>query len=323
MKFILSALIIFWSVPVLAQEPALQGEFQLDMRNRLGFDYPYQRWDYPHTAALRLEASAKDQTHMGILVQRKYFATRIVEAQVERPLSSTFTLRAGLQRLPFGIYDWQETYRSGLIDYAMPRVDYGATGMEQSVTGLGGTIRQDRLQAEGVAFSGKGTTVWNTYTPYRGGAGRVQLFLPTDTILGLSHCSESQAKFGGGEQQVRMSGVDLRYTRPYLVLRGEVLQGTIAGLRYAGAYLDGFYRLPGLPAWTITARGERLRPTPSSPSTHQATLGVRWTIDSQWTTTVNWRGNDIGTKYLGSWVPQSGKHGDVLVQIYHRAPLAF
>src|SRR5690349_4140545 len=34
-------------------------------------------------------------------------------------------LQLGLIRLPFGIYDNRETYASGLIDYPMPRVDYG------------------------------------------------------------------------------------------------------------------------------------------------------------------------------------------------------
>ncbi|MBB6051921.1 hypothetical protein [Armatimonas rosea] len=200
----------------------------------------------------------------------------------------------------------------------MPRTDYGDSGVEQSVLGVGATVRHKRLLAEGVGFTGNGVTVWNDFTPRRGAGGRVQLFLPPDALVGLSHLSQSQVKFGGGERWVQLSGLDLRYARPYLVLRGEVIQGTLGGKRYEGAYLDSFYRLPGVPAWTVTARTETLKPSPSAPRIGQVTLGARWTITPEWSASLNWRRNDLTRTrtYPGTWVTPSGKHGTVLVQLY-------
>lgn len=317
-KALSTVVVVFASLPALAQTSSIQAELHLDARNKLGFQFPYQRYDSVHTTELRLQATLPQETKANVLVQRRYFSTRIVEASVERPVSSSTTLRAGLQRLPFGIYDWQETYRSGLIDYAMPRVDYGTSGVDQSVLGVGATVRRDRVQAEGAAFTGNGVTVWNDFTPRRGAAGRVQLFLPPDTIIGLSHVSQSQKRFSGGERWAQLSGLDLRYARPYLVLRGEVIQGTLGGRRYDGAYLDSYYRLPGLPAWTLTARTEALKPTPTAPRIHQLTLGARWTLTPEWSATVNWRQNNLTptNTYPGTWIAPAGKRGAVIVQLY-------
>ena len=300
----------------------MTGELQLDLRSKPRFDYHYQRWDTIHTGDLQLHATLDPRTQAGVLVRRRYFATRTVEAQAERRLSERDSLKVGLQKLPFGIYDSQETYRSGLIDYPMPRVDYGTSGIDQAVRGVGATVRRGRLLAEGAAFSGPGVTVWNGDLAYRGGVGRVQMFLPPSTIVGLSRCSESQVDRGDGSRRaVSLNGVDLRYARPFLVLRGEAIQGTIERRAYRGFYLDAYYRLPGLPAWTLTARGERLKPDPDSAAAHQSTLGARYTLDPRWTLTVNWRSNNINARYPSTWVPQSGRRGTVLLQVYHTIPL--
>jgi hypothetical protein len=334
-KIAIAALSLLLCVPAFGQSQTnqqtksvtVQGEIHLDARNKLGFDYPYQRWDSIHTAEMRLNATLPKETKINFFTQRKYFSSRISEANVEKTLSPQASVKVGLQRLPFGLYDLQETYRSGLIDYAMPRVDYGSSGMDQSVLGIGGTFQQGMTQLEGVVFTGNGVTVWNGYTPRRGVAGRVQRFIPSNTIVGLSYCSQTQKGFMGKEQGVTMGGIDIRYTRPYLVLRGEVMRGNLAGDHYQGAYkggyIDAYYRMPGLPAWTLTARTEQIKPSPMTQEAHQTTLGARWTMNPAWTVVANWRKNTIGTKYGGTWTRQSGKNGDFLFQIYHTIPFSF
>jgi hypothetical protein len=87
--------------------------------------------------------------------------------------------------------------------------------------------------------------------------------------------------------------------------------------------MDAYYRMPGLPQWTLTGRAEQIKPTPLTERVYQTTLGARWTASPTWTFTVNWRKNNIGTKYARTWVPQSAKGGDFLFQIYRTIPFAF
>ena len=73
-----------------------------------------------------------------------------------------------------------------------------------------------------------------------------------------------------------MTGLDLRYTKTQLLLRGEYLFGTLAGDHMRGWYLDAYYRLPQHEHWSLVARIERLKPGEDDPESRQFTLGVRY-----------------------------------------------
>lgn len=251
------------------------------------------------------------------MAQRKYFNTRVTLAEVSYAASRDVTFKTGFLRMPFGVYDWQETYRSGLIDYAMPRVDYGHTGVDFAVPGIGGTVRKGPLQLEATAYSGRSTDVWNDNQVKQGISGRVQWYAAPGILIGASRVSDEQRQQRRPTYFVNgLDGVDIRITRPYWMLRGEAIRGTIGGREYKGAYVDLYHRLPGLPDWTATARLEELHPDPRYRSARQITLGMRWTITPEWSATVNWRTNDIYRRYPGTWVQQSGPQGDFILQIY-------
>lgn len=291
-------------------------ELRLDIRSRLRPPSPYQRIDTLHTSELGLHAAPDGRTTIDVTVQRRFFETRITQFRVEREVSPHLSVAAGALRLPFGIHDPAETYRSGLIDYPMPRVDYGDYGVDRSAPGASARWEQGPWQALVGGFRGDGVNVWNDVNTVGGTVVRLQRHLPPTAIVGASRWSGHQSEYGGGRAPVALSGIDLRLAARYVVVRAEALWGRVDRQRHRGAYVDTFYRLPGLPDWTVAARGEWFHPDDRFRSARQATLGVRWTANPDWTLTLNWRGNDVGGKYPNTWVPQSGRRGDLILQVY-------
>ncbi|MFM7321208.1 MAG: hypothetical protein ACKO5K_06760, partial [Armatimonadota bacterium] len=173
------------------------------------------------------------------------------------------------------------------------------------------------FQFEGAAYSGRSTDVWNDNQVKQGFSGRVQWYPAPGVIVGFSRVSDDQRRQRRPTYFVNgLEGIDIRIARPYWMLRGEAIRGTIDGRAYTGAYLDAYHRLPGLQDWTATARIEQLHPDPRYRSARQLTLGVRWTVTPEWSLTLNWRANDIYGRYPRTWVQQSGPQGDFIFQVY-------
>ncbi|MDX1932187.1 MAG: hypothetical protein SFU56_06255 [Capsulimonadales bacterium] len=229
-------------------------------------------------------------------------------------------LQLGIVRLPFGIYDYRETYNSGLIDYPMPRVDYAFSAVDWGVPGAQWTGGSDRWQVEAARFNGNGAGVWSNLNGVDGTALRVQTFAPPGLVVGVSGWQGRQAAFPGQSERkpVRLIGADWRWARPYLLVRGEVLAGTLAGDPMRGAYLDLYYRLPDRVRWTLVARGEFLKPTSVAPTARQITLGGRWNVDADLSLALNWRRNNMDRAYGFTWTTVSGTRGEFLFQLLRR-----
>ena len=303
-----------------AQTPAAQktsGELDLDLRARIAA--VGHSGDELHAATLRLGMELAPGVRAHVYGTRQYGFFAAQEAVVEKDWGGAAGhAQAGLVRLPFGIYDPRETYASGLIDYPIPRGDYAYHSLDWGTPGVAWSGGPPTLQVEAAGFSGRGTGIWDNQATVRGGAARVQTYFG-DAILGLSRWDGSLQDVPASptNRPVHMTGLDLRYTKAQLLIRGEYLFGTLAGDHMRGWYVDGYYRLPQYEHWSLVARLERLKPDDDDAESRQITLGVRYVATREWTLAANWRHNN-GRAYSPNWTPASPKGGDVLLQAYRR-----
>ena len=304
---------------VRAQTPApvVTAEMDLDLRSRVAA--VGQSGSKLQSTALRLRTDLTPDVRLKFYVTHQYGAVGVQEAAVEKDWGGTAgRAQAGLVRVPFGIYDTRETYASGLIDYPMPRGDYYYHSVDWGVPGAAWSGGSDRLQVEAAAFGGRGSGIWNNQVRLQGAAVRAQTYAGT-AILGVSRWDGALQDVPTSPtlRRVGMTGLDLRYTRPQLLIRGEYLWGTLAGDRMRGWYVDTYYRLPGQERWGLAARLERLKPGDDYAESRQITLGIRCVATPDWTLAVNWRRNN-GPFYAPTWTPAAGRGGDVYFQAYHR-----
>ena len=304
-----------------APRPAVGGEIDLDLRSRVAAvgASGSKTGSRLHATTLRLRTDLAPDVHLRFYGTNRYGSPAVQEAVVEKEWGGTGgRAQAGLVRVPFGISDPRETYASGLIDYAMPRGDYAYHSVDWGAPGVAWSGGTAKLQIEAAGFGGRGTGIWDNQSRVRGAAVRAQTYAG-DLILGVSRWDGAlqDTPTSPGLLPVHVTGLDVRYTRPQLLLRGEYLFGTLAGDHVRGWYLDAYYRLPQSPHWSLVGRLERLKPGDDDPESHQITLGVRYVLSPDWTLAANWRRNN-GPFYAPTWTPSAGKGGDVLFQAYHK-----
>ena len=260
------------------------------------------------------QINAPNLTGMGARWNR--FITQ--DATLEKEWKSQ-RLQGGIVRIPFGLSDHRETYISGLIDYPLTRGDYALSSVDWGVPGVRWTGGSPNLQIDGAVFGGQASGLWNNLNNVQGAAVRAQTYTH-GVVMGLSYWNGSQStSFSrNGPQNTQMTGLDLRYTRPHLLIRGEYMLGRLAGDTMRGWYLDMYYHLPKFEKWTLTARLEQLKPSSDDPTAHQITLGVRYTLDKSWILAVNWRHNNGSVGYSPTWTPAAVHGGDVFFQLYRK-----
>ncbi len=241
----------------------------------------------------------------------------VQEAALDKQWKSGERLQMGIVRLPFGLYDNREMYASGLIDYPLIRGDYALQSINWGVPGVRFGGGSSKIQGEAVVFGGQSSGIWNNLNNTRGVDGRVQLYRG-NLILGLNHWSgsESSSLTASGEQATHLSGIDARYTLPHLLIRGEFMNGKLAGENVNGWYLDAFYHLPKYAKITLAARIEEFKPARDAAMSKQITFGARYNLTSEWIAAINIRRNN-GNNYPG-WTPASGKGGDLYFQLYRK-----
>src|SRR5579872_765593 len=234
------------------------------------------------------------------------FVTR--QAAIEH-ISGQQRFLAGNITLPFGLYDTEETYASGLIDYPLARVDKGFSSVDWFVPGVGFRGGSPALQIEAAGFGGQASGVWGNRNNVAGGALRLQSYYQ-GLIVGASRWDGSEStgfgKAAAGRLRTHLSGFDMRFTRPHLLVRGEYLFGTLGNAQTHGWYTDFYYHLPKYERWTIVARAEQFQPASNIRATDQVTLGARYTLDRNWIFAANWRRNN-GVRYGGTWTPTTGR----------------
>ncbi len=304
-----------------AQMPTAQGttvgELDLDLRARIAA--VGHSGDELHATTLRLGTELGQGVRFRTYGADRYGTLAAQEAVVEKEWGGNAgRAQAGLVRLPFGIYDPRETYASGLIDYPLARGDYYTHSVDWGVPGVAWSGGPPQLQVEAAGFSGRGTGIWDNQSLVRGVAARAQTY-SGGAIFGLSRWDGAlqDPTATPAIQSVHMTGLDLRYTKTQLLVRGEYLLGTLAGDHMSGWYADAYYRLPGHEHWSLVGRLERLKPGSDYAESRQVTLGVRWVATRDWTLAANWRHNN-GRVYSPNWNPAAPKGGDVLLQAYRR-----
>ncbi len=232
------------------------------------------------------------------------------QASVEREWGAQ-RLQLGVVRIPFGIYDTRETYASGLIDYPMVRTNWGWYSVNWGAPGFKWTGGGPALQWEASAFSGRGAGDWNNDNNMGGGAIRAQSYVH-GMVLGVSRWDGFVNS--NGKQQIHLTGLDMRLTRPHWIMKGEFLFGAMGNNTMHGYYVDFSYHVPRVAPVTLVARIEDMKGTLADPAAKQWTLGVRYTAGPGWILAANWRKNNFIEAH--SWAPASGKGGDVYFQVY-------
>ena len=255
--------------------------------------------------------NAKSLTTAGAVFNQ--FITQ--QANVEY-LAGKQSFSAGVVRLPFGLYDHRETYASGLIDYPLLRGDSALQALDWGVTGAKYTGFKGNTQWETSAFGGTGAGMWGNQNNVSGIASRLQTYYK-GVIVGLSRWDGSTSTAGKGQEGTHLTGVDVRYTRPHLLLRGEYMAGDHAGQKSHGFSIDAFYHLPKFERWTLSTRWEAFQPSTNTTTTRQLTVGVRYTLSKDWMLALNWRKNN-GPDYSPSWTPSSRAGGDFYFQAYRK-----
>jgi hypothetical protein len=175
-----------------------------------------------------------------------------------------------------------------------------------------------KLQGELAVFGGQASGVWGNRNNVKGTAFRLQTY-HRDLIFGVSRWDgrQSASLDAPGPQSTHMTGFDMRFTRPHLLVRGECMFGTLGGNSMRGWYLDLYYHMPKYERVTWTARLEEFQYAQNNPFNKQVTLGVRYTLDRNWILAVNWRRNNRAND-LRSWTPPTGRSGELFFQVYQK-----
>ncbi|MGO8671229.1 MAG: hypothetical protein ACLQVD_07695 [Capsulimonadaceae bacterium] len=332
----LIAFAILTAAPVLAQSPApVTGEVEFDVRvhpDTGSYPMSWGGWNSPpgygpeqsgghgidtslSRIISRLDADLGRGTTATVTDQHDYGADAVQEAVLSRDTGCGI-ISGGLVRLPFGIFDTRETYDSGLIAYPLVRSDYEYEGVDWGAPGAEWTGGSPWLQVQAAAFDGGAVGDWNNRNAANGGVVRLQTYSGS-LIVGASRWDGtlSPTDTFAARQVVQISGIDWRYTRPQLILRGELITGKVAGDDSFGWYEDVYYRLPPLPHCTLVARVEEFHPESDSPTGRQITLGIRYVLDRYSFAAFNWRRNNGRGMYLWSWAQPTTPSGDYLLQL--------
>lgn len=327
MLFCLSLLAVPHTVARAQELKPYSLQFNTDLRARIGSTGASKATAYDNAVGLGLrlapgwqfrytggQQNANGLTGYGGIFNK--FVTQ--EAALERQWASGLRMELGIVRLPFGLYDNREMYAAGIIDYPLLRGDYALQSVNWGVPGIRIGGGSPRLQGELAVFGGQSAGMWNNLNNTRGVAGRIQVY-QGNLILGVSHWNGSQSvsRRNPGERGTQVTGLDMRYTLPHLLLRGEYLAGNLGGERADGWYLDFYYHLPKYEKFTFVGRVEEFRPKSNSGIGKQWTLGLRYTLNSDWILALNWRRNN-GIPYSGTWTPPTTRSGDLFFQVYHK-----
>jgi hypothetical protein len=197
-------------------------------------------------------------------------------------------LRLGRFQVPFGIYNRSELYYVGLV-YAPVLKYYLSNGYQlaRSEHGLTFTRAAGPWQVETALFSDNGG-LGAVIPSGREGSIRVQRYLGP-VILGLNGMWEDGVEPESGSRgRARFFGLDLRASRPSLILRGEAVTGHVPGGWPWGYYLDVLYRPVALQRGTLVGRVETARGRRGyEPTYRRQTIGVKWEFGHGVTAAVN------------------------------------
>jgi hypothetical protein len=163
--------------------------------------------------------------------------------------------------VPFGISNRSELYYVGLINGPVIKYSQAEGGqLDRSGVGVGYLRSVGAGQVEAALFSSNGREGPTASS----GEGTIRLQRCVGpVILGLNglwgQTRDPQSKNRGA---VRFAGLDLRYSRPTLIVRGELVAGEVPDGCYQGFYLDLLYHPLSLHRFTLVGRTEAVQGLP-------------------------------------------------------------
>jgi hypothetical protein len=196
--------------------------------------------------------------------------------------------RLGYFEVPFGIHNRTELYYVGLISLPLIRYyPFQSPGIGRSASGVGylGSLGAWQLEA---ALFGHGGSIESLVPSGGEGAVRIQHY-SGPLILGISALRE---RVSAGDPDYRGTGyfygLDFRYSRPMLILRGELVAGNVPGGSPRGFYLDVLYHPSSFGRVTLVGRTEAVRGQPQIGRTYsRQTIGFKWLLVRGTTLAVN------------------------------------
>ncbi len=202
--------------------------------------------------------------------------------------SARSRLLLGRFQIPFGIYNRSELYYSGLINPPFVKY-YPQEGplLGRSEHGAAFVRAVGLWQIEAALFAQDGGL--STLVPSGGeGSIRLQRFMGP-LIVGVSGLrGHGYAPPEGRREAAWFTGIDVRYSRPQLVLRGEWITGSVPGASPHGLYVDLLYHPVRLHDFTFVGRTERVRGAPNNDVTYyRQTIGFKWDLGRGTTLAIN------------------------------------
>lgn len=297
-------------VPSAAADPIIvTGTADVDVRAGVDPSRSTSTRDYEEAIGGRAQVS--EHVDLNARAVHKYGSVVVSQATAGYNSGST-RAELGIITVPFGLYNNLETYTSGIIGNPLVRDSYSDHATTWSLPGVLVTQTTPSVQVTAAGFDGRAYSDWNGASSLSGGAVRAQAYTG-DLIVGVSGWAGSQNTIDYGRYGVTLWGVDARYSLSHLVVRGEYIHGLIGGDTLDGAYVDTYYRLPGVETVTLVNRLEYARLAADIPYLRQWVVGARWTFSRGWFTAAN-----LKLSNAGKWYDTTGFKGQRLVfQIYH------
>jgi hypothetical protein len=163
--------------------------------------------------------------------------------------------------MPFGISNRSELYCVGLINGPVIKYSQAEGGqLDRSEVGVGYLRSVGAWQVEAALLSHDGLKALTASS----GEGTIRLQRCVGpVILGLNGLwGQTRDLQSGTQGAVRFAGLDLRYSRPTLILRGELVAGGVPDGCYQGFYLDLLYHPVSLHRFTLVGRTEAVQGLP-------------------------------------------------------------
>ena len=257
----------------------IYGEAQLNRSTKLVGSY----LDFPIAGYTVKDQNGADQYVPGStlhILDEAFLETRFDDKVV----------RMGRIRSRFGFDDWSELFYTPIAQAPMVRTNpINNLALLRFDTGfdIQGGRPDFEYQVGMVDTSNDGWQIAPKRLDHA--SARVQ-FSRGDLIVGLNGLSKIQ---GGGNRDT-MAAIDLRWTRPNLIVRAEVDKGFDQGSNGEGGYIDVFYRPQGMFRTQFGIREEAYN-SPSGMRSSLTTVGFRHILSPEMALNVNYGwGNDVG-----------------------------
>jgi|GEM_PF-1842268 len=216
------------------------------------------------------------------------------------------SVQVGRFRTAFGFGDWSDAFYNGFNHLPLMRTNPLANrlALERDDTGAEITIGSDKWQVQAAAVDTRPGT--DQFAPTKVRASTLRIQHPEGNfILGFDYLQ-------GVSDHEGVAGVDLRWSAPHLLVRGEAMRGFTGGKLGTGFYGDVTYRLPGYERTQLVGRVENYS-NDRQGEFWVETVGLRQVLLANLTVNLNYgTATSSGQKTpYGSFLPiyQSGVEG--------------